>query len=239
MKNFLQFGSHTIEYTVFLKKKRTIGISVSLEHGVRVTAPKWVTSKQIREIIEEKAQWILKKQSEIFAEPKIKDFGSGGDLFYQGLNYPLAVIEELKFKKCVVKFEDQKITAFVPTGLADIEKSNLIQKSLILWYKKRAEEIIGQRIAIFTEVLGVNPTKVTIRAQKTRWGSCSSKGNINMNWRLVMMPMTVIDYVVVHELAHLKVLNHSKDFWKLVESVIKDYQERKKRLKEYGKKLNI
>jgi hypothetical protein len=85
----------------------------------------------------------------------------------------------------------------------------------------------------------VAPCKVVIKDQKTRWGSCSKKGNINLNWRLIMAPLHVIDYVVVHELCHLKVMNHSKDFWNLVESIQPNNHERRRWLKVNGNRLGI
>ena len=81
--------------------------------------------------------------------------------------------------------------------------------------------------------------KIYIRDQKTRWGSCSSKGNLNFNWRLIMAPLFIMDYIVVHELAHLVHPNHSRDFWKLVKKIVPDYKEKKEWLKIYGNSLSI
>ena len=98
----------------------------------------------------------------------------------------------------------------------------------------RAKKIFSERTAYFAKRMGVTYNRITIREQKTRWGSCSSAGNLNFNWRLVLMPPEILDYVVVHELAHRKEMNHSSKFWAIVEQEMPDYQERKQRLKELG-----
>lgn len=97
---------------------------------------------------------------------------------------------------------------------------------------ERAKRIFPERTAYFAKRMGVDYGRITIREQKTRWGSCSSKGNLNFNWKLVLLDPELLDYVVVHELAHRREMNHSKDFWKIVEAELPDYRERRRRLKE-------
>lgn len=97
---------------------------------------------------------------------------------------------------------------------------------------ERAKRIFPERTAYFAKRMGVDYGRITIREQKTRWGSCSSKGNLNFNWKLVLLAPELLDYVVVHELAHRREMNHSKNFWKIVEAELPDYRERRRRLKE-------
>lgn len=97
---------------------------------------------------------------------------------------------------------------------------------------ERAKRIFLERTAYFAKWMGVDYGRITIREQKTRWGSCSSKGNLNFNWKLVLLAPELLDYVVVHELAHRREMNHSKNFWKIVEAELPDYRERRRRLKE-------
>ena len=99
-----------------------------------------------------------------------------------------------------------------------------------------AKERIPRRVAYFAQRMGVTYGRITIREQKTRWGSCSSKGNLNFNWKLVLMPDEVLDYVVVHELAHRFEMNHSDRFWAIVAEVLPDYRERRRKLKEWGRR---
>lgn len=105
-------------------------------------------------------------------------------------------------------------------------------------YRRRAGEILGKRTAYFAKIMGVRYNRITIREQKTRWGSCSSNRNLNFNWKLVLAPPEVLDYVVVHELCHLKEMNHSSAFWHEVEAVVPDYKARRAWLKENGWRLN-
>lgn len=113
------------------------------------------------------------------------------------------------------------------------------EKRLEAIYRDAAREYFPKRVSYFSHVLGVNYGKITIRDQKTRWGSCSSKGNLSFNWRLILAPPNVLDYVVVHELCHRKEMNHSQRFWALVESVMPEYREYRKWLKENSNKLTL
>lgn len=97
---------------------------------------------------------------------------------------------------------------------------------------EKALKIFPERVEYYARKMGISYGRITIREQKTRWGSCSSKGNLNFNWKLTLMPMEILDYVVVHELAHRREMNHSREFWKIVEQVLPDYQDRRRRLKE-------
>lgn len=106
-------------------------------------------------------------------------------------------------------------------------------------YRQAAKEYISKRADYFADQLGVTYNAITIRDQKTRWGSCSSKGNLSFNWRLILAPPKVLDYVVVHELCHRREMNHSPRFWALVESVMPDYKQHRKWLKDNGDKLTL
>ena len=147
--------------------------------------------------------------------------------------------------RCPRKMSAQQVQAFVDS------KRNWIQKHLsnqpeplptlthaqMQKFILRAKEILPPRVAYFAQMLGVSYGRITIRNQRTRWGSCSSKGNLNFNFLLVLVPAEVRDYVVVHELCHLKEMNHSKDFWNLVEGILPDYRTHRKWLKAHGSAL--
>ena len=106
-------------------------------------------------------------------------------------------------------------------------------------YRNSAREVFTKRVAFYHAITGGNYTSITIRDQKSRWGSCSSRGTLSFNYRLIFAPPKVLDYVVVHELCHLTHMNHSKDFWNMVASVMPDYKESKSWLKEHGQELNL
>lgn len=104
-------------------------------------------------------------------------------------------------------------------------------------YKRKAAETLSARVHFFARQMGVSFSGITVREQKTRWGSCSSLGNLNFNWKLILAPPEILDYVVVHELCHRKEMNHSPAFWREVEKVLPDYEARRQWLKENGWKL--
>ena len=101
-------------------------------------------------------------------------------------------------------------------------------------YRQLARRVIGQRVSYFAAKMGVTCGRISIREQKTRWGSCSGQGNLNFNWKLILMPPEILDYVVVHELAHRKQMNHSPAFWAEVERILPDWRERRRWLREKG-----
>ncbi len=122
--------------------------------------------------------------------------------------------------------EEQKLTKAQATLL---EKRN----------RRKAAETIALRVQHYAPMLGVHPGKISIRDQKTRWGSCSSSGTLSFNWRLILAPPQVLDYVVVHELSHMRQMNHSKAFWSTVESIMPDYKQWDQWLKDHGKELKL
>ncbi|MBQ7065937.1 MAG: M48 family metallopeptidase [Lachnospiraceae bacterium] len=126
-------------------------------------------------------------------------------------------------EKTLLKLESQK-----EYHIKDFSEAEIKQ------YRKKAKEILFKKVELYGNYMGVTYNHIAIKDQKTCWGSCSKQGNLNFNWRLILMPEEILDYVVVHELAHLKQLNHSPAFWSLVESVIPDYKARRKWLKEQG-----
>ena len=115
-----------------------------------------------------------------------------------------------------------------------IENPALINK-----HKKYARKIFESKVAYYHQFTGGNYTSITIRDQKTRWGSCSGRGTLSFNWRLILAPPEILDYVVVHELCHLTHMNHSKEFWSMVSNTIPDYKEKRKWLKENGHTLRL
>lgn len=138
-------------------------------------------------------------------------------------------------RKQVERFLEEK-SQWIKTQQEKLRKGEEAKREITDEMRKRgvrmAMELIPERVRYYADIMGISYGRITIREQKTRWGSCSCKGNLNFNWKLMLMPPEILDYVVVHELAHRKEMNHSRDFWKIVEQVLPDYQERRKRLRE-------
>lgn len=148
--------------------------------------------------------------------------------------------------KDIMKMADEKSHWIITHYLQILEKKNnrphsdltdTQRTALEKRYIEAARSYIPKRVAYYSDMTGGTYNRITIRSQKTRWGSCSSKGTLSFNWRLMLAPPAILDYVVVHELCHLKHMNHSADFWKAVESVYPDYRNARKWLKEHGNEL--
>jgi len=237
----VQFGTQTIDYELVRSDRKTVGLEVSLEEGVKVRAPKKLAKEKIKEVVKGKAEWILKKQkklSEVKPPPKPKEFLSGEKLSYLGRRYRLKVSKS-EAPGVSVRLYQGKFEIKVGSDVSQAERRARIKKEVISWYRDHAEQKIKERVKMYQPKVGAEPNKVKVKKQKKRWGSCSSKGNLNFNWKIIMAPMSIVDYIVVHELVHLKYPNHSQEFWQLVEAIIPNYEEKKEWLRINGNRLNL
>ncbi|MDW7670447.1 MAG: SprT family zinc-dependent metalloprotease [Bacillota bacterium] len=229
-------GSTTITYHVTFRKRKTLGIQVEAPDQVRVTAPLRTPEVRIKEVVENKSKWILEKLAHLRereAKKERKQFLDGERFHYLGERYPLDIVHDGSLRVPEVKLVQDTFCVLVPN-----EDPNLIRSALENWYRERALDEINQRVAAFQPLFQVQPTAVKVKTQQKRWGSCTSRGNLLFNWKLIMAPGSLLDYVVVHEMCHLVHLNHSKAFWQLVEKVMPDYQKRRQALRDQGIKFD-
>lgn len=235
--------SEKIQYKIVRSNRKTVAIQLLEDGNVKVSAPFSVTKKQIDEIIKDKISWILKKQEElkrIYIEKNIdRKFEDGEKISYLGKEFSLKIIKAKEYIQPKVVIDNDNMVIYINEKFIDKDAKENIRNIIKKWLVERFRDVAVDRIKKYSFLIGVNPTKITIREQKTRWGSCSSKGNINLNWKLVMAPMEVIDYVIVHELCHMIEMNHSKNYWNIVSTVMPDYKNHRKWLKENGPKLGI
>lgn len=235
----IQVGDKEINYILTRSNRKTIGIMIDKSGLIKVSSPLKVSESYINQLLQKKSSWIQKKLNELefLSENKNcpKIFENGEKFLYLGNEFELKIYKSSNYKKAYVRFQDKYIAIDVPNSF-NLEK---MKDSFKKWYIKQLKKIISDRINQYSQMIGVFPNKITIREQKTRWGSCSSKGNINLNWKLIMAPIEVLDYVVIHELCHMKVMNHSKEFWKVVELYSPHYISYREWLKNNGHKLSI
>ncbi len=237
MQLSFQYEYNTILFDVSYSRRKTISISVAAPGLVRVAAPAGLSEKEVIKHVKRKARWIVHKLDEVqntTTTPMKKQFINGEPFMYLGSNYPLQLIIDAGLKNPVVELYRGKLMVTSPTG-----DKEAIKKGIEVWYRIKAREQFRERLEYYQPIVGVIPTKVRIKDQQKRWGSCSSLGNLNFNWRAVMAPSPVLDYLIVHELCHLVHLNHSQDFWHLVCSIIPDYKEMRNWLKKSGSRLSI
>lgn len=213
---------------IIRSKRRTISLIVEDNGSLTVRAPIRMSMTMIQEFVAKHANWVEKKQAEIRATTPVqpKQYLPGENFLYLGQKYALEVVHGQQ-KKLVLE-DGFKLAESVR------ENAELVFHN---WYRQQARLIIEERLKFFAVKYAFHYDRVRISSARTRWGSCSSKGTLSFSWRLIMTPLDVVDYVVIHELAHTVHHNHSKRFWGLVEKILPDYKERRTRLKQYGQQV--
>ena len=215
--------------------RRTLTITVDEDARASVAAPFNMADQDIANFIIKKADWIHGKVAEarkcldILAQ---RDFNDGQDFLFLGEKYKVNV-KERDVKRCQVSFEPrQGWNIFIPLGCSQEVQRAHVKEKMLQWYRAQAQEILGGRIFHFARLIGAEPKKINVRTQKRIWGCCDFRTQtINLNWQIILSPLRVVDYVVVHELCHLFIPNHSKRFWKKVEKVMPDFRQRRQWLK--------
>jgi predicted metal-dependent hydrolase len=213
----INLNQKEIDYTLrFSNKAKYLRLQINHANELEVILPKRYKHEKAEDFILQKKNWILKhlkeKQKDVF-----RFLGKGIEV---QINYDLFV------QKPQIIYSNKKIIANIPAGYSFTQDE--IYNS---WLKHKAKIYIPKKVEELSILTGFNYNKVTIRSQKTRWGSCSANGALSFNYRLLRFSEKVIDYVIIHELCHLRELNHSKRFWKLVEGYCHNYKSLKRELK--------
>ena len=213
-------------HKIIKSKRRTLSLSINENAELIVRAPNQISNKRIEEFIIEKSKWINKNKN--LMQSRINEMNdSDSDYLFLGNIYPLIKVYE----------NPNKIDFNGTEFITSIENQDTFKASLKSWYKIKFKEIAIPRLNYFSDKYNLKINQVRFKNQKTLWGSCSSKNNINLNYLLVMAPMIVIDYVIIHELVHTVHKNHSENFWNAVEVIMPDYKKAKKWLNKNGYKL--
>ena len=217
-------------------KRKTLALIVENDGTLTVRAPLRMHEADIWRFIEAKTDWIKRKQVMAQKEAELlHQYVDGETFLYLGKEILLRIVSAEGPRK------GNKKPALVMDGFFKLTKSAQPQAKSFFeaWYKKQARAVLSERIEYFAGERGFKVKKIRVSSARTRWGSCSTKGTLSFTWRLVMAPLEVIDYVVVHELCHLKELNHSKAFWSQMEAILPDYKVQRKWLKKNGKFLRL
>lgn len=220
---------------VVYSKRKTIAIHINRDKNVIVRAPIGIDKNKLKELVESKGNWIINKLDEVKHYKIHEKKYQNGELFlFLGKEYPLDIVVNNKINRPVVEIKDYSLK--VTTNSNDKE---CIKSLIEYFYRHETLKIINARIKYYQKYFKIQPNNIRVKKQKTRWGSCSSLKNLNFNLKLSMAKISVIDYIVVHEMSHLIHLNHSKDFWNLVRSVLPNYEEEKKWLRSNESKLYL
>jgi len=225
--------TYTIRRSLRSNKVRII---VTLDK-VEVVAPDQVAEARIKQFVQSKQDWVLGALAKVALKNRCSDytpvvFGNGAKITFQGDTYPLT-IRATALKRVKIEFADGFI-AHIPQNLPATEHHSAIKTALVGWLKKQAKQQVELMVKQQGNRHGLMPRAITIKTQKSRWGSCGIRDDIHINWLLMLAPPQVLEYVVVHELCHLRVRNHSADFWALVALHLPDYQKQRRWLKQHG-----
>lgn len=237
-------GSHTIDFggeaicffVTRTTRRKTVAISVGYD-GVRVLAPADVDDEHIFGVMRKKGPWVLRKQAgyrELGGAPLVREFVSGETFHYLGRPYRLKVAPDRDTVVTRIVARGSQLLAPVPANVdASIRRAS-VRSGLRLWYRERAKIHFPARIKTMAALLGIPAPTVHIVDQSKRWGSCDARGRIRLNWRLIMAPMSLVDYVIAHEACHVLEHNHSHRFWRSLETIMPDYEGRVHQLDRLG-----
>ena len=217
-----------ITYTLKRCQRKSIGLQID-HHGLRISAPLQTALPHIDTVLREKAGWITKKLDQWQAKKSLALTWTH-DAAYPLLGEPWRIALKPSGE---IDMARQITCEAAKQSLAQLNPRQ-IEQFVMAWYGQQAVACFRERIAIYAPALNVPPPPFRLSRAKTRWGSCNSRGLVTLNWRLIQLPLHLIDYVVAHELAHLIEMNHSKAFWEVVGRVCAGYRDARQGLKEYG-----
>ncbi len=219
---------------VEFRKRKTMLIRIENNGDVLVLAPMGMNDSTLFELLERKRDWIrrerlmLAKRQKLSSAYKLED---GGVVLFLGKPCQICLTHHER-KQCEIERKGSKINVSVPQ---ECDWKQVVRT----WYREQARGILTDAVDRYSTIMNVHPGRISIREQKTRWGSCSSKKNLNFNWKIVMAPLPVLEYLVVHEMCHLVHPDHSPRFWSEVRRFMPDYQSRRDWLKRYGTGLTF
>ena len=222
-------------FEVIRSKRRKKSIALTIRDGeVRVMAPATAPLRTIKAFVAQKSAWVrnnLQQQRE--AEPVIaRQFVSGERFNYLGEPYQLQII---RGSKPLVNVVDDQLQVQLRSPATADKTHRLLER----WYRQQAQLVLEKKTRHYAKIVKAEPTLVRVKSYRARWGSCSSRGEINYNWKLIIAPHSVIDYVVIHELCHLHHHNHSPRFWQTVAQIVPKHRRYREWLKQNGRFLVI
>ena len=248
----VRYGDAAIEYEVRRSRKRRKTIQITVRGAdangapaVVVASPVATPAGELEEIVLRRAAWIVRRAEAAREAAAPRRFADGGTLPYLGRDVRLTVEDASDIEAAEARFERGRFRVLVPrnpdgSGLGEDERHEAVRHALAAWYRERAGLLLPERVAGWWPRFGEgDPPRVLVRDQKRRWGSCARDGTLRLSWRCVMLDPELADYVVVHELAHLDVRNHSPAFWRRAASVMPDARSRRARLREAGLTLPL
>lgn len=225
-------NGQSIAYLLEHRSRRTVGLKIT-DEGLVVHAPKRIFAYQLNQILVDKSSWILSKlQARDANQVDAIEWVDGEHLLFLGQDIQLEITQGASNKAPIFEQNKLKITALQPNNHA------VLARKVIQWYHKQAMQDFSRRLAICAAKLGVPTPPLSLSNARSRWGSCNSRGEVRLNWRLLQAPPHIIQYVICHELAHLKEMNHSARFYAVLEGLFPDYKQAEKDIKRLSPQLH-
>ncbi len=237
----IQFGMTTIPYeVVYSERRKRAAIAVYPNKRVVITVPKNLTPDETYGLMQKKAPWVIRKIDWFnqLEHPTLeKEYVNGETFLYLGRQYRLKIRHYDSGP--TAKLKGKFFEVAIPVNTSDLERSSLVKKALLQWYNEHAERRIGEIVFNYAKRLYVEAPSFKVKYQAKRWGSCSRGNKLNINIRIIMAPVSQVEYVIAHELCHLKYNDHSTEYWQLLRLIMPDYEIRKEKLKSNGWMYNI
>jgi len=216
-----------IPYVLTRERRRSLRLTVEEDGSVRVAAPRLVPRAEIDRFVESRAGWIEKRQARLAQRPVHR--------YADGERFPFAGETLTLRRDAAARRVRREGDALVVPALEAAET----EKRVTDWYKAQAKALFARRLAALSEETGIAAGNLRLSSARTRWGSCGAADGVNINWRLALAPPEILDYVIIHELCHIRQRNHGKAFWALVQAFCPDWKARRSWLREHGDALNL
>ncbi len=230
------FKGLTIPYIItYSQKRKSISIIVHRTKQIEIKAPAGTPASYIHDLAGKKASWIANKLialDSMTGLPVERNYQEGEVFFFLGTPFTLAVLAGNNDGG--VRCDAGHLVVNNPWPLPGSDQTNCTRKMVQDWYRDQASRIIQEKVQEFSQILGVDPPLFKLKNVRRRWGSCNHKNNLNFNIRLTMAPISLVEYVVLHELCHIRHKNHSREFWDSLRVVMPDYSKRRGLLKREG-----
>jgi len=225
----VQLIGKAITYTLKRSnKRRSIGLRID-DRGLTVNVPLRTSEQWLHSVLQDKAHWVIDKLENWRSnKPAPPQWVDGEPILYRGEMFTLRIVPSL--------FDAPPQLHGTQLIIHDSKADNpaAIEKIVERWYRHEALQLFTECVGHFSPLMNVAPREIKLSAARTQWGSCTARGSVRLNWQLIKMPLHLIDYVVVHELAHLREMNHSAAFWHVVENVCPDYAKRRGELRRWS-----
>jgi predicted metal-dependent hydrolase len=218
------FLGETISFDIKYKRRKSIAIHMDSYGAIEVQAPKDAKEEYVLQSLEQKWDWIIEKSKEMKDRregPQEKSYDPGEVFLYLGKSYPIIISVDSEIKKDYVTLESDKLHLYLKE-----QEEVRIKQTLMRFYYQKCKSLVEGRIKVHQSNFKVKPRSFSISDNQSTWGTCDSKLQLTFNWKLAMAPMEIIDYVVIHEMCHMVHLNHDRSFWRLVGSMLPDYEQR-------------